>query len=142
MDRHSANTRARQRGRAITRSLAERFGDDAGEQRPWRLAARAVGAERREGLLDRLLRLALQRRGLLETGFRRVVCHAALDWLVADDGHQHPHQFHGPPPGHACRHLIRRTDGIHCRSEEHTSELQSLMRISYAVFCLTKKKTA
>src|SRR3546814_2716042 len=33
----------------------------------------------------------------------------------------------------------------HClralRSEEHTSELQSLMRISYAVFCLKKKKT-
>src|SRR3546814_2147612 len=27
-----------------------------------------------------------------------------------------------------------------CRSEEHTSELQSLMRISYAVFCLKKKK--
>src|SRR3546814_4032961 len=27
------------------------------------------------------------------------------------------------------------------RSEEHTSELQSLMRNSYAVFCLTKKKT-
>src|SRR3546814_6443168 len=32
-------------------------------------------------------------------------------------------------------------DGIVCsRSEEHTSELQSLMRISYAVFCLKKKK--
>src|SRR3546814_3902599 len=29
----------------------------------------------------------------------------------------------------------------HRRSEEHTSELQSLMRISYAVFCLKKKKT-
>src|SRR3546814_6611399 len=28
-----------------------------------------------------------------------------------------------------------------CRSEEHTSELQSLMRISYAVFCLKKKHT-
>src|SRR3546814_3454161 len=28
----------------------------------------------------------------------------------------------------------------HHRSEEHTSELQSLMRISYAVFCLKKKK--
>src|SRR3546814_1395809 len=28
-----------------------------------------------------------------------------------------------------------------CRSEEHTSELQSLMRISYAVFCLKKKNT-
>src|SRR3546814_3280479 len=32
-----------------------------------------------------------------------------------------------------------RADGVR-RSEEHTSELQSLMRISYAVFCLKKKK--
>src|SRR3546814_3711847 len=30
--------------------------------------------------------------------------------------------------------------GVDHRSEEHTSELQSLMRISYAVFCLKKKK--
>src|SRR3546814_6221877 len=30
---------------------------------------------------------------------------------------------------------------IDARSEEHTSELQSLMRLSYAVFCLKKKKT-
>src|SRR3546814_7065182 len=30
---------------------------------------------------------------------------------------------------------------VQTRSEEHTSELQSLMRISYAVFCLKKKKT-
>src|SRR3546814_10670153 len=30
---------------------------------------------------------------------------------------------------------------VHGRSEEHTSELQSLMRISYAVFCLKKKQT-
>src|SRR3546814_8091461 len=30
---------------------------------------------------------------------------------------------------------------LRLRSEEHTSELQSLMRISYAVFCLKKKKT-
>src|SRR3546814_10791700 len=30
--------------------------------------------------------------------------------------------------------------GVEVRSEEHTSELQSLMRISYAVFCLKKKK--
>src|SRR3546814_2400063 len=39
------------------------------------------------------------------------------------------------------RHIIR-TGGfdINGRSEEHTSELQSLMRISYAVFCLKKKK--
>src|SRR3546814_9719476 len=32
-------------------------------------------------------------------------------------------------------------DGEDARSEEHTSELQSLMRISYAVFCLKNKKT-
>src|SRR3546814_4399247 len=31
--------------------------------------------------------------------------------------------------------------GANLRSEEHTSELQSLMRISYAVFCLKKNKT-
>src|SRR3546814_1620323 len=31
-------------------------------------------------------------------------------------------------------------EGFKARSEEHTSELPSLMRISYAVFCLTKKK--
>src|SRR3546814_3633927 len=35
----------------------------------------------------------------------------------------------------------RKEDGAkYARSEEHTSELQSLMRISYAVFCLKKKK--
>src|SRR3546814_8438069 len=33
-----------------------------------------------------------------------------------------------------------RADSARYRSEEHTSELQSLMRISYAVFCLKKKK--
>src|SRR3546814_3281969 len=32
-------------------------------------------------------------------------------------------------------------NAVRIRSEEHTSELQSLMRISYAVFCLKKKKT-
>src|SRR3546814_10455582 len=35
----------------------------------------------------------------------------------------------------------RQTVGKGLRSEEHTSELQSLMRNSYAVFCLKKKKT-
>src|SRR3546814_3488903 len=44
-----------------------------------------------------------------------------LDWL--------------PQPGH---HLLTLADPA--RSEEHTSELQSLTRISYAVFCLKKKK--
>src|SRR3546814_3868178 len=38
------------------------------------------------------------------------------------------------------RSQITWTDELCSRSEEHTSELQSLMRISYAVFCLKKKK--
>src|SRR3546814_5272440 len=37
--------------------------------------------------------------------------------------------------------MVMTTDFLLSRSEEHTSELQSLMRISYAVFCLKKKKT-
>src|SRR3546814_9292280 len=50
----------------------------------------------------------------------------------------------GPELLYRTRHRVigtpyhRNGDGI--RSEEHTSELQSLMRISYAVFCLKKKK--
>src|SRR3546814_8060911 len=36
--------------------------------------------------------------------------------------------------------LLSRRQSLEERSEEHTSELQSLMRISYAVFCLKKKK--
>src|SRR3546814_9479319 len=40
-----------------------------------------------------------------------------------------------------CRHsTAERSAASSSRSEEHTSELQSLMRISYAVFCLKKKK--
>src|SRR3546814_1839696 len=42
------------------------------------------------------------------------------------------------PAKDAARPRATRTKPI--RSEEHTSELQSLMRISYAVFCLKKKK--
>src|SRR3546814_8406959 len=38
-----------------------------------------------------------------------------------------------------CQYVLDRIDPA--RSEEHTSELQSLMRISYAVFCLKKKNT-
>src|SRR3546814_3108878 len=47
---------------------------------------------------------------------------------------------------HVLRHAIRHIEPGHQagavrRSEEHTSELQSLMRNSYAVFCLKKKNT-
>src|SRR3546814_2211296 len=57
----------------------------------------------------------------------------------------HPIDLHECAPRHHLWMLgsfghgkHRRIAGI--RSEEHTSELQSLMRISYAVFCLKKKK--
>src|SRR3546814_8031877 len=44
------------------------------------------------------------------------------------------------PPEKLARHRARHCGAIELRrSEEHTSELQSLMRISYAVFCLKKK---
>src|SRR3546814_8813496 len=53
-----------------------------------------------------------------------------------------------PPPG-LQEHPVRTPSpsvaiaalSVSARSEEHTSELQSLMRISYAVFCLKKKTT-
>src|SRR3546814_4184084 len=47
-------------------------------------------------------------------------------------GRTRAYLFSPPPPAHS-KNLLR--------SEEHTSELQSLMRNSYAVFCLKKKKT-
>src|SRR3546814_10874128 len=43
--------------------------------------------------------------------------------------------------GQTVRHRRFEQDRKAVRSEEHTSELQSLMRSSYAVFCLKKKKT-
>src|SRR3546814_4615897 len=47
---------------------------------------------------------------------------------------------HISPPGHSSRSLASCSSAVRLcsRSEEHTSELQSLMRISYAVFCLKK----
>src|SRR3546814_3852503 len=47
-----------------------------------------------------------------------------------------PHWRTGQPA-----RLVTVIHPLDARSEEHTSELQSLMRISYAVFCLKKKKT-
>src|SRR3546814_2818616 len=47
------------------------------------------------------------------------------------------------PNGYKTRpfeRILAEVRGFFARSEEHTSELQSLMRISYAVFCLKKKK--
>src|SRR3546814_9140914 len=64
--------------------------------------------------------------------------HGRKAWL-AETGWQGIHdgaaRFHSRQDGHR-----RPRPTPPARSEEHTSELQSLMRISYAVFCLKKKK--
>src|SRR3546814_5737499 len=66
--------------------------------------------------------------------------------LATDDflaGHIDDGRFAARVRGLADRDIDARIWGFRkhsSRSEEHTSELQSLMRISYAVFCLTKKK--
>src|SRR3546814_8222416 len=74
-----------------------------------------------------------------------------LDFLVHGIAFSDKEQLKGRYAD-TTRENFRRTLDISCfsftdaarraaeRSEEHTSELQSLMRISYAVFCLTKKK--
>src|SRR3546814_4877303 len=62
--------------------------------------------------------------------------HARAERIVAQrgqivDAHPQPGEVHGG---------VERIAPEAERSEEHTSELQSLMRITYAVFCLKKKK--
>src|SRR3546814_4648942 len=57
--------------------------------------------------------------------------------------HGHPRLRSAGPGLLQADREVRADTGLaveHARSEEHTSELQSLMRISYAVFCLKKKK--
>src|SRR3546814_7253094 len=82
---------------------------------------------------------------------RRIRPHRACDGELSGDGRtvRRPDTEADRPP---CRARARCPEdprprrcsavGRHAvrRSEEHTSELQSLMRISYAVFCLKKKK--
>src|SRR3546814_2373185 len=70
---------------------------------------------------------AVAQRGL-QFGEVRQPCDRQAE--AVDDPHQVAHR--------GARHALMRQDQP-LRSEEHTSELQSLMRISYAVFCLKKK---
>src|SRR3546814_4805894 len=72
------------------------------------------------------------------TRFRFDAVPAAVLCLVEESVGALDDGFVGLAPG-GGDHARREGDAV--RSEEHTSELQSLMRISYAVFCLKKKKT-
>src|SRR3546814_10849020 len=78
-----------------------------------------------------------------DKGFRKAEFPAKLAHLVLEQFAQRLHQRHLHPLRQAADIVMaldrhRRAAGE--RSEEHTSELQSLMRISYAVFCLKKKQ--
>src|SRR3546814_6374682 len=75
---------------------------------------------------------------------RDSACDLVGAWRACGGGHRcrtaHPRPHHQDPERRRAddkRTLCMDADP---RSEEHTSELQSLMRISYAVFCLKKKK--
>src|SRR3546814_7786282 len=67
---------------------------------------------------------------IVEPGLQRCG-HAEIIHGRADDDEVRRHQFGDQPVAFGEPGVLR--------SEEHTSELQSLMRISYAVFCLKKK---
>src|SRR3546814_6524118 len=94
--------------------------------------------------------------GLNAKAITRVVWHADGGWLVFRGVHEckaelkdnsliHPAltvlNFRLHDGGRATRVIAGGEAEAEQRSEEHTSELQSLMRISYAVFCLKKKTT-
>src|SRR3546814_8596932 len=101
-------------GHALEKAVAA-HGGDADEQ----------GAGAIDGAADhRVAGLALDRHWL--AGDKRLIHGGAALHDLAVDG-----QALARPDAHQ----------ISLRSEEHTSELQSLMRISYAVFCLKKKQT-
>src|SRR3546814_10120398 len=83
-------------------------------------------------------KIGVQYQGPVQQGDAGVQIAAEVAKRMAASRERHrvvPAQFHCPPgqPG-AFRRLLWAIG--HPRSEEHTSELQSLMRISYAVFCL------
>src|SRR3546814_10450758 len=76
--------------------------------------------------------------GVLVDPFRGRKCAHATQQALGRTGDEEHMAVPFDPEGGATAFRPRALDR---RSEEHTSELQSLMRISYAVFCLKKKKT-
>src|SRR3546814_6808937 len=83
----------------------------------------------------------LDAQGAIETGKAR----AQRRTLAGHDARAFGEDDNRAPPGERrlrlAHHPAQPRTGRFARSEEHTSELQSLMRISYAVFCLQNKQT-
>src|SRR3546814_5148499 len=90
-------------------------------------------ASRRDGLLK-----SNHGQMLVPADFRRRLPDGAIvdPWTAADGWPLRRFDWPGDPP--SARGSILFQGGRGDRSEEHTSELQSLMRLSYAVFCLEK----
>src|SRR3546814_4797847 len=104
-------------------------------------AAGAAGAARlRPGPHHLLLR-----GGLRMPWWRRLLLPAILLAIAATsppaEAAEQADGLEGLTPGSPAEGIYGRDHLALLRSEEHTSELQSLMRISYAVFCLKKNKT-
>src|SRR3546814_9717343 len=100
--------------------------------------ARLVGA------LQAIADLALQQlgRAVEQVDLDQAVGKAGDDPVALGTGRRQLHEFLIEREGAQRRHfgiagaVVDRSEDLAHRSEEHTSELQSLMRISYAVFCL------
>src|SRR3546814_10207677 len=101
----------------VGQQFIERLGVDHRARQDMRADFRALFEDADRKLASRVIRT------LLEPDRRR-----QPRWTGADDHH-------------VIRHRFTFAHKISPRSEEHTSELQSLMRNSYAVFCLKKKNT-
>src|SRR3546814_5584206 len=81
------------------------------------------------------------RRGTAARRGARAGCEVARPDQADPAQHRGDRKRRSGGEGALARHVRRLTHSRGpTRSEEHTSELQSLMRISYAVFCLKKKK--
>src|SRR3546814_10448412 len=75
------------------------------------------------------------------TGVPKATVQFHRDLLIPADGFSASALEPSPEDRFCSSAPIGFTFGLGARSEEHTSELQSLMRISYAVFCLKKQKS-
>src|SRR3546814_4045197 len=125
--------------------LQRAAGDAAGED----TADEIVAVQQRHQELERAVTVGDRLRHMIDDGFEhrrqipRTGVRVEAGIAVAAGGIEHREielVVAGVEADEQIEHFVKHfLDALVGRSEEHTSELQSLMRISYAVFCLTKK---